>query len=84
MRTRLDTDLETVQREAQLRRIGRDLHNQAAAISSETIDAMAAVVSRLASATDYGELVSEGFGGAILTDAENRHLSKQSVGSTDS
>ena len=48
MRTRLDTDLETIQRTAQLRRIGRDLHDQAVAISSETVDAMAAVVTRLA------------------------------------
>ncbi len=44
VRTRLDTDLETIRREAQLRRIGRDLHDQAADISPETVDAMAAVL----------------------------------------
>jgi hypothetical protein len=62
MRNRLDTDLETVQREAQLRRLGRDLHDQAATKSAETVDAAAAIVARLASTTDYGKLVDEGSG----------------------
>jgi hypothetical protein len=60
MRTRLDTDLEQIQREAQLRPIGRDLHERAASISPETVDALAAVVAKLAMTTDYGELVDEG------------------------
>lgn len=76
MRTRLDTDLDTIQREAQLRRIGRDLHDQAAAISSETVDAMAAVVTRLASSTDYGQLIDEGYGEAMKASALVRHIAR--------
>jgi len=53
MRSRIDFDLEEVQRAAQLRRLGRDLHDQAAAISIETVEAMSAVVSRMATSTDY-------------------------------
>jgi hypothetical protein len=79
MRTRLDTDLDTIQRESQLNRIGRDLHVQAAAISPETVDAMAAVLSRLAGTTDYGELVEDGFESAMASEAAIRHLS----GTTD-
>ena len=75
MRSRIDFDLEDVQRAAQLRRLGRDLHDQAAAISVETVEAMAAVVSRLASSTDYGELVAEGFSEAMMSDAAVKHLS---------
>ena len=74
MRTRIDFDLENVQREVQLRRLGRDLHDQALAISVETVEAIAAVVSRLAATSDYGELVSEGFGEAIMTGAAVSHL----------
>lgn len=44
MRTRLGTELESIQREAQLRRIGRDFHDQPAAISAETVDAVATVL----------------------------------------
>ena len=77
MRTRLDNDLETIQREAQLRRLGRDLHDQAAAISAETVDAVAAVVTKLASATEYGELVDEGFGQAMKVDASVRHIRRE-------
>lgn len=76
MRTRLDTDLDQIQREAQLRRIGRDLHDQASAISPQTVDAVAAVVGRLAAATDYGDVVDEGFGQAMKTDASVRHLKR--------
>lgn len=76
MRTPTRHDLETIQREAQLRRIGRDLHDQAAAISGDTVDAMAAVVTRLASMTDYGKLVEEGFEEAIVSEAATRHLSR--------
>ncbi len=75
MRTRIDFDLEDVQRAAQLRRLGRDLHDQAAAISVETVEAMAAVVSRLGASTDYGELVAEGFSEAMMSDAAVNHLS---------
>ena len=75
MRTRIDFDLENVQRAAQLRRLGRDLHDQAAAISVATVDSVAAVISRLAASTDYGELVAEGFGEAMMSDAAVKHLS---------
>lgn len=37
---------------------------------------MAAVVSRLASATEYGQLVEEGFGEAMVSDASVRHLAE--------
>lgn len=76
-RTRLDQDLDSIQREAQLRRLGRDLHDQAAAISSETVDAVAAVVDRLAVSTDYGRRVQEGFGDAVLAEASTRHILRQ-------
>ena len=75
MRTRIDFDLENVQRAAQLRRLGRDLHVQSAAISVATVDSVAAVISRLASSTDYGELVAEGFSEAMMSDAAVNHLS---------
>ena len=74
MRSRIDFDLEDVQRAAQLRRLGRDLHDQAAAISTETTEAMSAVVSRIATSTDYGELVAEGFSEAMMTDSAVRHI----------
>lgn len=74
MRTRTEVDLETIQRQAQLCRIGRDLQACAAAISQETVDAMAAVVSRLAVSTGYGKLVEEGFGEGMMSDAAVRHL----------
>ena len=73
--SRIDFDLEDVQRAAQLRRLGRDLHDQAAAISVATVESVAAMVSRLAASTDYGELVSEGFGEAMMSDAAVNHLS---------
>jgi hypothetical protein len=76
MKTRLDTELETIQREAQLRRIGRDLHDQAAAISPETVDAMAAVVTKLAIATEYGDFVDGGFGEAMKANASVRHIAR--------
>ncbi len=75
MRTRIDFDLENVQRAAQLRRLGRDLHDQAVAISVETVESVATVISRLAASTDYGELVAEGFSEAMMTDAAAKHLS---------
>jgi len=56
--------------------MGRDLHDQAAAISPGTVDAVAVVVTRLASRTEYGELVEEGFKPAILSESATRHLSR--------
>ncbi len=76
-RTRLDTDLEAIQREAQLRRLGRDLHDQAAAISAETADALAAVVDRLAATTEYGRMVQQGLAEAAVAEASTRHLHRQ-------
>ena len=75
MRSRIDFDLEDVQRAAQLRRLGRDLHDQAVAISVNTVESVAAVISRLAASTDYGELVAEGFSEAMMSDAAVNHLS---------
>ena len=75
MRSRIDFDLENVQRAAQLRRLGRDLHDQAAAISVATVESVSAVVSRLAASTDYGDLVGEGFSEAMMSDAAVNHLS---------
>jgi len=40
-----------------------------------TVDSVAAVVSRLAASTDYGELVAEGFSEAMMTDSAVNHLS---------
>ena len=74
MRTRIDFDLEDIQRAAQLRRIGRDLYDQASAISPSTVEAMAAVAARLAGTTDYGRLLAEGFGEAMVSEAVVRHL----------
>ena len=74
MRSRIEFDLENVQRAAQLRRLGRDLHDQAATISTETAEVMSAVVSRIATNTDYGPLVAEGFSEAMITEAAVRHI----------
>ena len=75
MRSRIDFDLEDVQRAAQLLRLGRDLDDQAAALSVKTVESVAAVISRLAASTDYGELVGEGFSEAMMSDAAVKHLS---------
>lgn len=79
MRTRLDFDLHDLKQQAQLRRIGRDLYGHGDVISAQSVDAMAAVLSRLGSATDYRELLQEGFGEAMVTDAEARHLANGST-----
>lgn len=77
MRTRTYFDLEGIQREAQARRLGRDLYIQAAAISQETVEALSAVLSRLAATTVYGQLAAEGFSEAMLSDAAVRHISNR-------
>ncbi len=74
MRTSIP-DLDNVLREALARRIGTDLYREAAAISSKTVEAVSAAVSRLASKTEHGELVAEGFGEAMVADEAVRHLS---------
>ena len=38
---------------------------------------MAAVVARLAGATDYGELIDEGFGEAMKASASVRHIRRE-------
>ena len=68
-------ELDTVLREALARRIGADLYRQAAAISPRTVDAVAAAVSGLVTNVDYGDLVAEGFGGAMVGEAAVTHLS---------
>lgn len=44
------------------------------AISNRTVEAAAAVVSRFADRSDYGSLVEEGFGEAMVIEAAVRHL----------
>lgn len=78
MRTRLDTDLETIQRESQLRRIGYDLHDQASTVSSSIVDALAAVMMRLSSCSDYGRHIERGVEEAMSAEATSRHLIKMS------
>ena len=43
--------------------------------SVATVESVAAVVSRLAASTDYGDLVAEGFSEAMMSDAAVNHLS---------
>ena len=49
----------------------------------DTVESVAAVVSRLAASTDYGELVAEGFSEAMMSDAAVNHLSSISVVGVD-
>jgi hypothetical protein len=67
--------MDPVLREALARRIGADLFHEAWAISVRTVEATAAVVSRLVDRSDYGSLAEEGFGEAMVADALVRHLS---------
>jgi hypothetical protein len=46
------------------------------AISNRTVEAAAAVVSRFADRSDYGSLVEEGFGEAMVVEPAVRHLSQ--------
>ncbi len=69
------SDLEGMQRETQARRIGFALYTQAAAISPETVEAVAAVVNRMeALHDDYLILVAEEFARAMVADKADDHL----------
>lgn len=74
MRTPI-SDLDTLQRDSQARRIGADLYREAAAISPKTVEAVSAAVSSLSANADHGRLVAEGFGDAMVSDVAVRHLS---------
>lgn len=69
MRTRLESDLATIQRESQLRRIGHDLHEQASAVSNSTVDALATVLVRLPGSSDYGRHIEAGFEEAMIAES---------------
>jgi hypothetical protein len=70
-------ELDLVLREALARRSGADLYCEAceaSAISNQTVEAVTAVVARMADRSDLGLLVVEGFGEAIVADAAPNHL----------
>ncbi len=67
MRTSIP-DLDNVLREALAHRIGTDLYREATAISPKTVEAVSPAVSRLASNSDQGNLVAEGFSEAMMSD----------------
>ena len=73
MRTPI-SDLDTLQREAQARRIGADLYREASAISPKTVEAVSAAVSRMSTNAEHGHLVAEGFSEAMMSDAAVNHL----------
>ncbi len=74
MRTSI-SDLDSLQRDSQARRIGADLYREAAAISPKTVEAVSAAVSRMSTSSEHGGLVAEGFSEAMMSDAAVKHLS---------
>ena len=71
----LNTDFGTIQRDSQARRLGFALYRQAAAISQETVDAVAAVVNRMEALHDDNlDLVAEEFARAMVADRSDDHL----------
>lgn len=71
----LKHSFEDIQRDSQARRIGFALYTQAAAISQETVDAVAAVVNRMeALHENYLDLVAEEFARAMVADRADDHL----------
>ena len=74
MRTTI-SDLDTLQRDSQARRIGADLYREAASISPKTVEAVSAAVSRMSTNSENGHLVAEGFSEAMMSDAAVNHLS---------
>jgi hypothetical protein len=74
MRTPI-SDLDTLQRDSQARRIGADLYREAAAISPKTVEAVSAAVSRMSTNSEHGQLVAEGFSEAMMSDAAVTHIS---------
>ena len=74
MRTPI-SDLDTLQRDAQERRIGADLYTGCSNHLTTTVEAMSAAVSRVATRGIHGELVADGFGEAMMAEAAVKHLS---------
>jgi hypothetical protein len=69
-------ELDLVLREALARRIGADLYREALAISDRTVEAVAAVVSRMGDRSEYGSLVAEGFGEAMVAESAGNYLAR--------
>lgn len=69
------SDLEAIQRDGQARRLGFALYTQAAAISPETVDAVAAVVNRMEVLHDPSlDLVAAEFARAMVSERADDHL----------
>ena len=69
------SDFEEIQRAAQARHLGAALYSEAAAISAQTVGAVAAVVNRMeALHDDYLILVAEEFARAMVADKADDHL----------
>ena len=69
------SDFEAIQRAAQALHLGAAFYNEAAAISPQTVSAVAAVVNRMeALHDDYLILVAEEFARAMVADKADDHL----------
>ena len=69
------SDFDRIQRAARARHLGAALYSEAAAISAQTVDAVAAVVNRMeALHDDYLILVAEEFARAMVADKADDHL----------
>ena len=67
--------LEEIQREGLARRLGATLYAQAAALSTSTVSAVAAVLARMESLHDADfEAISEEFARALMKDRASDHL----------
>ncbi len=69
------SDFEAIQRASQARHLGASLYNEAAAISPDTVGAVAAVVNRMeALHDDYLMMVAEEFARAMVANKAEDHL----------
>ncbi len=69
------SDFEVIQRASHARHLGASLYNEAAAISPQTVGAVAAVVNRMeALHDDHLTLVAEEFARAMVADKADDHL----------
>ncbi len=69
------SDFDRIQRTTQARHLGAALCNETAAISSQTVGAVAAVVNRMeALHDDYLTMVAEEFARAMVADKADDHL----------
>ena len=69
------SDFEAIQRAAQARHLGAALYTEAAAISAQTVRAVAAVVNRMeALHDDYLTMVAAEFARAMVADKADDHL----------